>query len=74
MAQDKLIETENLVKTLMSDLEHFKVSAQTLVSISQSKNLEITELEKQLDFHRKDIVRLTKELQHYREIYGELNG
>lgn len=74
MAQDSTEETYKLVNTLMSDLEHFKVSAQTLVSICKSKNLEIVELKKQLDFHRKDIVRLNKELHHYRTVYGSLNG
>ena len=74
MAQDSTEETHKLVNTLMSDLEHFKVSAQTLVSICKSKRLEIVELKKQLDFHQKDIVRLNKELHHYRTIYGDLNG
>jgi hypothetical protein len=66
--------TQNgLIETLMSDLEHFKVAAQTLVSIANAKDLEIAELEKQLNFHRDDIVNLNRQLQYYRELHGNIN-
>ena len=62
---------ESLVKTLMSDLEHFKTAAQTLVSITRSKDLELIELKKQLKFYQDDIYSLNSELQHFRETKGE---
>lgn len=74
MTQELTKETEELINTLMSDLEHFKVSAQTLVSISKSKTLEIIKLEKQIKFYRDDIYKLNKLLQNYRDLYGDLNN